>query len=145
LSLPTGNPNLRDPNGNIDPGKSTGFGKPSYSIGATATKQLSPRWTFNLELSYLGFQAYNYADGNRVKFGSEYRANAAAIYRLYTDVERKLRVDLSMELPYLHLGRDQTNGMGDVATGGDILYALPGVRLYWDRFNRFSGSVWRSA
>ena len=45
VSLPTGNPNLRDVNGNIDPGKSTGFGEPSYAIGVTATKQFAPRST----------------------------------------------------------------------------------------------------
>jgi hypothetical protein len=135
FSLPTGNPNLRDPDGNIDPGKSTGFGRPSYNVGVTATKQLAPRWTFNLELSTLGFRPYTYDDGNRVQFGSEYRANGALIYRAYTDAERKLRVDLSVEGQYLHLGRDRTNGTSDVATGGDMFYLLPGVRLYWDRYS----------
>ncbi len=135
FSLPTGNPNLRDPNGNIDPGKSTGFGRPSYNIGVTATKLFMPRWTFNLELSTLGFRPYTYDDGNRVQFGSEFRANGTLIYRTYTDVERKLRVDLSVEGQYLHLGRDRTNGEGDVATGGDMFYVLPGVRLYWQRYS----------
>ncbi len=135
FSLPTGNPNLRDPDGNIDPGKSTGFGRPSYNVGLTATKLFAPRWTFNQELSTLGFRPYTYDDGNRVQFGSEFRANSTLIYRAYTDVERKLRVDLSVEAQYLHLGRDRTNGVGDEATGGDMLYALPGVRLYWDRLS----------
>ena len=135
FSLPTGNPNLRDPDGNIDPGKSTGFGRPSYNVGLTATKLFAPRWTFNQELSTLGFRPYTYDDGNRVQFGSEFRANSTLIYRAYTDVERKLRVDLSVEAQYLHLGRDRTNGVGDEATGGDMLYALPGVRLYWDKLS----------
>ena len=34
FTLPTGNPDLRDRNGEIDPGKSTGFGSPAYSSGS---------------------------------------------------------------------------------------------------------------
>lgn len=138
-SLPTGDPNLRDASGNIDPGKSTGFGKPSFSIGATATKVLSPRWTFNVELSHLRFQEYGYDDGNRTKFGSEFRANGALNYRLYADVDRKLRVDLVGEAQYLHLGRDETNGVDELATGGDIGYLVPGVRVYWNKITAAFG------
>jgi len=131
MSLPTGNPNLRDATGAIDPGKSTGFGKPSYTLGFTATKLFASNWTFNAELSHLRFTEYTYDDGNRVVFGPEYRANAALVYRLLTNAERKFRTDLSFEAQYLYLGRDMTNGVGDVATGGTILYAVPGVRFYW--------------
>ena len=132
FTLPTGDANLRDRNGEIDPGKSTGFGNPSWSLGLTATKMLSPRLTFNQELSYIGFQEYKYDDGNRTRFGQEVRANSALIYRLYTNVERRLRLDLALEAHYLHLGRDRTNGVDERATGGDMIYALPGIRLYWD-------------
>lgn len=132
-TLPTGNPNLRDANGNIDPSKSTGFGKPSYSIGLTATKMLAPRWTANAELSHLGFQEYTYADGNRTKFGPEYRANAALAYRTLTDADRKFRLDLCLEGQYLRIGRDRTNGEYDAASGGKVFYVLPGVRLYLDK------------
>ena len=144
-SLPTGKPNLRDQTGAIDPGKSTGFGKPSFTIGATVTKQFAPRWTMNLELSHLRFQEYEYDDGNRTKFGSEYRANTALMYRLHTDVERKLRLDVGAEAQYLRLGRDVTNGVGDVATGGSMVYLVPGLRLYWDRYSVALGvkkAVW---
>jgi hypothetical protein len=133
FTLPTGDADLRDRNGEIDPGKSTGFGKPAWSLGLTATKMLSPRLTFNQELSYIGFQEYKYRDGNRTRFGQEIRANSALIYRLYTNPERRLRLDLALEAHYLHLGRDRTNGEDERATGGDMVYALPGIRLYWDR------------
>ena len=132
FTLPTGDANVRDRNGEIDPGKSTGFGNPSWSLGLTATKMLSPRLTFNQELSYIGFQEYKYRDRNRTRFGQEVRANSALIYRLYTNVERRLRLDLALEAHYLHLGRDRTNGVDERATGGDMIYALPGIRLYWD-------------
>lgn len=144
-SLPTGNPNLRDSDGNIDPGKSTGFGKPSFSVGATATKMLSPRWTFNAELSHLRFRNHTYDDGNSTKFGPEYRANGALSYRVYSNAAQKVRIDLVGEAQYLYLGRDETNGVEDRATGGRMVYALPGVRLYWNRITAAVGAkrpVW---
>ncbi|MCG8027807.1 MAG: transporter [Candidatus Thiodiazotropha taylori] len=139
FTLPTGDADLRLDDGSIDAGKSTGFGKPSWSLGLTATKMLSPQWTFNQELSTIGFQEYEYDDGNRTKFGQEIRANSALIYRAYTDLDRKLRVDLSMEAQYLHLARDRTNGVDETATGGDMIYALPGVRVYWDNISAVFG------
>jgi len=139
LTLPTGDADLRDPEGSIDPGKSTGFGKPSWSLGMTATKMLSPRWTFNQELSNIGFLEYEYADGNRTRFGQELRANSAFVYRAYTDLPRRLRLDLALEAQFLHLGRDRTNGIDETATGGDMLYALPGFRLYWDEISAAIG------
>jgi hypothetical protein len=131
FTLATGNADLRDANGEIDPGKSTGFGSPSYSIGLTATREFTPRLTFNQELSYIGFTENTYDDGNRTRFGEEIRANSALIYRAYTDMDRKLRVDLALEALYLHLGRDETNGVPEQATGGDMIYGMPGVRIYW--------------
>lgn len=133
FSIPTGNPNLRDANGDIDPGKSTGFGKPAFNVGLTATKVFAQRWTFNTELSHLRFREYTYADSNRTKFGAEYRANGALNYRLLSDQGRKLRVDLVGEVQYLRLGRDVTSGVGSAATGGEMVYLVPGVRVYWDK------------
>lgn len=138
-SIPTGNPNLRNASGNVDPGKSTGFGKPAYTIGATTTKLISPRWTFNGELSHLRFQDYTYDDGNRTKFGPEYRVNGALNYRLYSDADRKLRIDLVGEVQYLRLGRDETNGVSEPRTGGAIGYFVPGVRVYWNRISAAFG------
>lgn len=139
ITLPTGDANLRDGSGNIDPGKSTGFGKVSWSLGTTATKMLSQRWTFNQEVSTIGFQEYQYDDGNRTQFGTEYRFNSALVYQAYTDTERRFRVDLALEAQYLHLGRDKTNSVNELATGGEIVYLLPGVRLYWDNFSAALG------
>lgn len=144
-SSPTANPNLRDTAGNIDPGKSTGFGKPSYTIGMSATKVFAPRWTFNSELSHLRFRPYRYADGNVAQFGGEYRANGALNYRAYSDMSRKLRIDLIGEAQFLRLERDQTNGIGDQATGGSVGYAVAGVRVYWDKVTAALGikkAVW---
>ncbi len=132
-TLPTGNPNLRDATGAIDPGKSTGFGAPSWSLGMTATRMLSPRLTFNLEASALRFREHTYDDGNRTRFGNENRLNGSLAYRLFSDGERKLRVDGVLEAQYLGLGRDSTNGGYDAATGGRMVYLMPGVRVYWNR------------
>lgn len=144
-TLPTGNPNLRDGAGAIDPGKSTGFGKPSFNIGLTATRMFRERWTANFELAHLRFIENTYADGNRTKFGAEYRANAALFYRAWTDAERRMRLDFGAESQFLRIGRDRTNGAYDAATGGDIVYLVPGARLYWGRASAalgFKKPVW---
>jgi hypothetical protein len=135
LTLPTGDANLGVARDDFDAGKATGFGKPSFMLGATATRQFSPRYTFNVEGSWINFQAYTYDDDVRRRFGTEYRCNAALVYRAYTNPERALRVDLSIEAQYLDLGRDREEGVGEEATGGRMIYALPGARLSWDRLS----------
>jgi hypothetical protein len=141
-TLPTGNPNLRDRDGNIDKGKSTGFGKPAWTLGATASKMLDERTTLNFDVSNLWFQEYTYdadpAHGDRRftgRFGDELRFNAALIYKLYGNPEQRLRLDGLVELNYLHLGRDREDGVAERATGGDILYVMPGVRAYWEKLS----------
>ena len=134
-SLPTGSANHRLADGSIDPGKSLGFGKSSFSLGVTATKVLTRDLTFNLEASLIRFQDYTYADGNRVKFGAEDRLNAGLSYRLFADADRRLRIDGVVEAQYLQLGRDVENGIGAEATGGKIVYLLPGIRIYRDNMS----------
>lgn len=130
LTLPTGEANLRDAEGTIDPGMSLGFGKPSYSGGVTATKQIAGRWTFVLDGSLIGFSEYEYDDGTKTKFGTELRVNAATTSRMLVHVDSKLRLDANLEGNFLGLGRDQTDGVGELATGGKMLYVVPGLRLY---------------
>lgn len=152
LTLPTGRPNLRLPDGSIDPGMSTGFGKPSWTLGLTATKMLSDRLTFNAEASTLWFGTYRYATDYTTgtdfttRFGREMRLNGGLAYRINTNPEQKLRTDLGLELQYLKLGRDVVDGVPEAATGGRMLYAVPGVRVYWDRFSLAVGvkkAVWK--
>ena len=131
LTLPTGDANVRTRSNEIDPGQSLGFGRPSYHLGLAATKQYSERDTLIVETSYIYFDEYEYDDGNETQFGSEFRVNLALAHRFYTAVESKLRVDLIMEANYLHLERDETNGVKESATGGHILYLQPGFRAYW--------------
>jgi hypothetical protein len=131
LSLPTGDPNVRDADGNIDPGVSLGFGKPAFSVGLTATRPICDPLTFVAETSYIYFEEYRYSDGNLGQFGDEFRFNSALSYRLLSRAEAKLRLDANLEANYLRIGRDQTNGVGELATGGDILYLVPGLRVSW--------------
>ncbi|MDQ7056370.1 MAG: transporter [Persephonella sp.] len=131
FSVPTGDPNIRDMNGSIDPGMSLGFGKPTVSIGATATKQLTDRLTFVADTNYMKFFKYRYADGTEYQFGDEFRFNTAFAYRILTDYTDRLRIDLSLEANFLNLGRDKENGKGLSATGGKMLYGLYGFRLYY--------------
>ena len=146
-------PNYRLPDGAIDPGLSTGFGKPSYTLGLTATKMLTDKLTFNAEASTLWFRTFRYATDYTTgtdfttRFGREVRLNGGLAYRIHTNPEKKLRTDLSLELQYLKLGRDVVDGVGERATGGRMLYAVPGVRVYWDRFSLAVGvkkAVWKN-
>lgn len=134
-TLPTGNANHRLADGTIDPGRAHGFGKPATTLGLTATKPLSRHLTFNLEASWLRFREYRYEDGQTMKFGSERRLNLALSQRFYSDAERRLRLDGVLEAQVLQLGRDIENGAPAAATGGRILYLLPGLRLYQDNMS----------
>jgi hypothetical protein len=134
MSFPTGDANL-DIDGEIDPGMSLGFGNPSFITGLTVTKLFSDRFTFIGEASYIHFLEYKYDDGNRTQFGGELRLNSALVYRLFSLSGPKLRLDANLELDYLRLGRDKLNGEGEAATGGQMLYLLPGLRGYWRNFS----------
>lgn len=129
-TLPTGDANTRDADGAIDPGMSLGFGKPSISGGLAVTKQLTSRVTGVFETSVIQFQEYEYDDGQRVRFGNEFRINAALPMRLALAPARGLRLDACLEGNYLSLGRDEENGVGAIATGGQILYLVPGLRFF---------------
>ena len=145
-TLPSGRPNLRLPDGSIDPGMSTGFGKASYAVGLTATKMLSDKLTFNAEWSALRFRTFRYDNDSTTRFGAENRLNLGLAWRIHTNSAQKLRTDLSFELQALQLGRDVVDGTGEQATGGSLVYALPGVRAYWDRFSLAVGVkkvVWK--
>ncbi|MBU1699486.1 MAG: transporter [Candidatus Eisenbacteria bacterium] len=130
LSLPTGNPNLKNTAGEIDPGMSLGFGKPSYTIGGTITKQIFSPLTVVLESSFIGFNEYEYCDGTSMRFGNELRFNAALSNRILTYSPGKLRLDANLELNFLELSRDELDGIGEEATGGKVVYWVPGFRLY---------------
>ena len=129
-SLPLGDSELADADGAIDPGRSLGFGEPSFSAGVTATKTLGPRNTFTLELSTIHFNEHVYDDGSAVRFGSEQRANVAWSLRVLENPARKFRLDGNLEANYLALGRDELAGVGEEATGGRMLYLMPGLRAY---------------
>jgi hypothetical protein len=57
------------------------------------------------------------------------RLNAALVARILTCPAAKTRLDLNLEANHLALGRDQTDGIGEAATGGRILYGVGGLRL----------------
>ncbi|MCX7957593.1 MAG: transporter [Deltaproteobacteria bacterium] len=129
-TIPSGFTNIADAEGNIDPGKSLGFGKPSLSFGFATTKEFAERFTYVLDVNYVKFFENEYRDGTRLEFGPEFRVNTALNYRLLTMLEKKFRLDANIEGTYLNLGRDIENGEGAKATGGHIFYILPGFRAY---------------
>ena len=131
LTLPTGDADLADAGGTIDPGMSLGFGKPSFQAGTTATKTIGSKLTMVWDASWIGFQENEYADGSRMLFGNELRLNNAWTMRLLTCPQKKLRVDANLEGNFLSLGRDRADGLDEEATGGKMLYLLPGARAYF--------------
>lgn len=135
VTLPTGNANHRLADGSIDPAKALGFGRNTWNVGVSASKVLTPRLTLNAELSAMRFREYTYADGQRIRFGPEDRLNLSFVRRMHMDVERRWRLDGVLEAQYLRLGRDVEDGAAAAATGGRILYLLPGARLYKDNLS----------
>ncbi len=147
FSIPTGKANFKNPSGEIEPDMSTGFGKPTFTIGFTATKQISEKFTMCYEVSLLRFSKYNYSDGKSYKFGEETRANASIIYRFLTDEVKKFRWDIFAEANFLNLKRDYENYEPVLGSGGKILYSLGGVRIYFQNSSLGLGvkfPVWKS-
>lgn len=134
-TLPTGDANHRLADGEIDPGKALGFGKPSYTLGLTMSKMLSDTLTLSVEASALRFRQNTYADGQVVQFGAEQRLNLALAWRGWTVADKQFRLDPVFELQYLGLGRDKAGGVGEEGTGGKMVYAMPGVRAYWQNMS----------
>jgi hypothetical protein len=123
MGMPTGEFH-KSINGTIDPGMQPGFGAPSYTLGFAAARRFGS-FTMNAELS-----ADFFTERENFQFGKEQRVNLAAVYELYGEPKSFVsKLDGILELNFLHLGRDQENGEGVTATGGDILYFSPGLRL----------------
>lgn len=130
LTLPTGDADIRDAEGRIDPGMSLGFGKTSHLVGATATRAFDNNLTLVLDGSWIGFRKNTYADAGTMHFGAEWRLNSALTYRILARESSKLRLDVNLEGNFLSLGRDRADDIDESGTGGRILYLLPGLRMY---------------
>ncbi len=109
-TIPTGLPNIKDKQGEIDPGMSLGFGKPAFTLGGTISK-FYESLTWNLDLSYLKFQNYTYSNGKNAKFGDEIRSNLAIIYRLYYNAQTQFRFDIFSEFNFLRILPDKEKGI----------------------------------
>jgi hypothetical protein len=123
MSMPTGETHKKI-NGEADPGMQPGFGGPAYTIGLSAARAFGS-FTLNGELS-----ADFFTERENFQFGGEQRVNIAGVYELYGEPKSFFsKIDGILELNFLHLNRDQENGEGLTATGGNILYVSPGIRL----------------
>lgn len=121
----------------LAPDMQTGFGAPSTTLGVAVMRQLTTELTWFAEASRQHFFPHTYPF-TRYQFGGETRLNTAATFRLYG--AGRLRLDLAGELNGLRLERDrQRNEAGAMAplraSGGAILYAGLGVRLYGGPFS----------
>ncbi len=149
LTFPTGNANKKGYRGEFAPDMALGFGKPSLTLGFTATKQFInfPQLTFFLDTSYLKFFEHKYNTGDKYKFGDEIRLNTALVYRLYTNHEKKLRLDFLVEANYLYLQKDKENGVKVEDSGGQVIYNTLGARLYYKSVSLGAGikvPVWKN-
>ena len=123
MGMPTGDFHKKI-NGTVDPGMQPGFGAPSYTLGLAAARRFGS-FTMNAELS-----ADFFTERENFQFGAEQRVNLAGVYELYGEPKSFVsKLDGILEFNFLHLGRDQENGEGLTATGGDILYLSPGLRF----------------
>jgi len=123
MSLPSGKFH-KQINGVTDNGMQPGFGAPAYTFGLAAAHRFGPI-TLNGDLGADVFTARE-----NFQFGSELRANLAGVYELYGNPNNFLaKLDGVLELNCLHLERDEQNGIGLQATGGNILYLSPGARF----------------
>ena len=53
-----------------------------------------------------------------------------SVYEIYGNTSSFLsKLDGILELNFLHINRDQENGIGETATGGNCLYLSPGLRF----------------
>lgn len=109
----------------VDGGLQPGFGSPTFTLGVSAAKALSPNFSITADTSVEVFTAKDNGD----KFGNEFRANLAGVWNLHADKEAMFsQVDGVLELNYLRLSRDETGQVPELGTGGGILYLGPGVR-----------------
>jgi hypothetical protein len=132
-TLPVGPTTHTDDHGAyFAPDMQTGFGSPSPALGVAVLKQLSRAVTWLAEASYQHFFPHTYPF-TRYQFGGEARVNTAAVVRVHG--AGRFRLDVSGELNGLHLQRDRERDASGAmaplrATGGAVLYAGAGVRVY---------------
>jgi len=126
LSMPNGR-NKIDLGLGVDPGLQPGFGSVNFTVGTSVIKSLSKNFSLAADIGYDVFTPFtNTGD----KFGNEFRANLAGVYRMHSDDEAFLRqLDGVLELNYLKISPDLTAGVAEPGTGGDILYLSPGARF----------------
>lgn len=138
LTLPTGPTTQLDGDGTpFAPDMQTGFGEPSPAFGLSLLKQLSEDFTWLGEVNYQHFFVHTYPT-TVYRFGGETRVNTAVAWRAYAS--GRFRADVSGELCFLHLQRDQEHARDLEASGGSILYAGLGLRAAYAGFSAALGA-----
>lgn len=131
MTFPTGRDDI-DLGLGVDGGLQPGFGSPTFTAGLSAAKALTSNFSLTADTSLEIFTAKDGGD----KFGNEFRANLAGVVNLVTNEDSTLRqLDGIVEVNYLRLSRDETAGVSELGTGGQILYVGPGMRAQLGDFN----------
>lgn len=144
LSMPSGR-NKLDLGQGVEAGLQPGFGSVNYTVGASAMLSVSKKCNLAADVGYDIFTPFSQSGD---KFGNEFRANLAGVYRLHSDDQALVKqLDGVLELNYLQISRDRSAAVPELGTGGKILYLSPGARFQVGDYNfgvlaKFP--VWRS-
>jgi hypothetical protein len=124
-SAPTGESHNHDKFGEeFERGMQPGFRSPFVNVGLTVTRQAFVRGlTFSADTMYTIFTEHD-----NFKFGNEFRADAAAVYDLWT-IRGGFSLQPVLELNFLNVAKDQEYGKGIANSGGSIFYLSPGFRI----------------
>ena len=137
-TIPLGNSVRKDKTGAyFSADMQNGFGVMSPSIDCAVMKQISNDFTWLADISYQYFPEHRYSS-IAFQFGAEAKLSTSVAYRLL--VTNKMRLDIIAEASVLNLQRDKqsdkSSSLKDVAaSGGTIIYAIAGARLFYDRFS----------
>ncbi len=124
FTLPTGE-SKQKLGGEVDPTMQPGFGSPSFTVGFNAGRGILRSLSMVFDTSYDIFME---RDG--FKFGNEWRVTLAGIYELYGKPDKFIsKIDGILEFNFLNLARDRERGEKLRASGGNVIYLSPGLRL----------------
>jgi hypothetical protein len=117
-----------------DKGMQTGFGSPAFQFGAAVARNVTGSFGLIADVQYDVFTKKGNSAGPDLqdawKYGNELRLDLAGVCELYGKTEAFLtKVDGILELNFLSIARDELNGAGETASGGNILYLMPGMRF----------------
>jgi len=125
-SIPTGESHNEDNFGEeFERGMMPGFRSPTFTVGASVTKQVAHGFTLVADTLYDVF-----FKKDDFKFGNEFRVDLAAVYDIYVRPGVSA-LEAILEANLLNVAKDEDEEAGGKVpnSGGTILYLSPGLRF----------------